>query len=358
MSAAEKLEGCTLQGGWKVIKRLERDPNGTGGHFSQSYLAERVERNATGQEIRTEGFLKAFDFQRAFEGGGDTVKILQFLTNSYEYERAILEHCRGRRLSNVVVAIDHGEYQVEGMSAMEGRVFYLIFEMAAGDVRVQMDMSKARDALWCLKALKDINLGLWQVHREMIAHQDAKPSNVLTYAGPSFKIADFGRASRKGVPAPHDHLQVAGDMTYSPPEQLYGYSDPDFGARRIGCDMYMLGNLACFLFSGVNVTATLLSHLAPQHHPQHWGGSYVEVLPYVRTAFAQVLADLQPLIDPLVRDYITGLVTELCDPDLKLRGHPRGIGHHDQYSLQRYDSGLDQAVRKLQIRIRAGGRAA
>jgi hypothetical protein len=112
MSAAEKLEGCTLKDEWRVTKRLERDPNGTGGHFSQSYFVERTESNAEGQQVRREGFLKAFDFQRAFEDGGDTVKILQFLTNSYEYERGILEHCRGKRLSNVVVAIDHGESEV------------------------------------------------------------------------------------------------------------------------------------------------------------------------------------------------------------------------------------------------------
>jgi serine/threonine protein kinase len=136
------------------------------------------------------------------------------------------------------------------MQPMEGRVFYLIFEMAEGDVRVQMNVTTKFDAVWCMRALKDISLGLWQVHKEMIAHQDAKPSNVLTYPGPTFKIADFGRASRRGHSAWHDDLKVAGDRSYAPPEQLYGFLHPDFIPRRMGCDLYMLGNLAAFLFRG------------------------------------------------------------------------------------------------------------
>lgn len=343
MSAAEELLNMVLSNGWRVTKKLERHPSSTGGTFSHSYVVENAGKL---------GFLKAFDFWEAFEPGVDTAEAIQILTASYNHEREILNHCGERRFSNVVLAVDHGHVDIPGMGPMEGRVFYLIFEMASGDVRVQMDTTKAFDALWSVRALRDITLGLWQVHKEMIAHQDGKPSNVLTYDGPVFKIADFGRSSRRGRPAPHDDLAIAGDRGYAPPELIYGYIDPEFNARRIGCDLYMLGNLAAFLFSGVNITTRLLALLDPAHHPNHWGGTYQEVLPYINTAFTKALGELEPLIDERVRSPIMTALRELCEPDLQRRGHPKDIGRKTQFSLERYVSFFDLLSKRLAIQKR------
>lgn len=342
MSAAEKLLGLTLDNGWKVTKYLARNPGGTGGTFSQSYEVRNGDRV---------GFLKAFDFAKAFDPGVDTIQLIQILTQAYNHERDVLSHCANRRLSNVVLAVDHGATQVPNLPTMEGRVFYMIFEMAVGDVRVQMDVSTQFDVEWCMRAIRDVCLGLHQVHREMIAHQDAKPSNVLLYDDGAFKIADFGRSSRRGYVAPHDGLDVAGDKGYAPPELLYGFLHTDFIPRRMGCDLYMLGNLAAFLFSGVNVTALLFSHLDQQHHPKNWGGTYEQVLPYLKNAFSQVLEDLGPLIDEISREDVMSLITQLCEPDIHRRGHPRGIGSTSQYSLERYVSQLDLAAKRATIRI-------
>ena len=114
----------------------------------------------------------------------------------------------------------------------------------------------------------------------------------------------------------------------------------------------MLGNLAAFLYSGVNMTANLLSHLDQQHHPSKWTGTYKEALPYLQNAFAAVLDDLAPRIDERVRDAIVSLVAQLCNPDLSRRGHPKGLGRFDQYSLERFVSLLDLATRRLEIRVR------
>lgn len=343
MSAADKLVGLTLTNGWKVTAQVARNPSGTGGTFSQSYIAEKEGRI---------GFVKAFDFWEAFRPGADTLTLLQALTAAYHHECAVLDACGTRNLANVVLALDKGEVQVPNMSQIEGRVYYLIFEKAEGDVRCQMDLSTACDALWCLRALKGVSLGLLQVHQLMIAHQDTKPSNVLVYEPTNFKIADFGRSSMRGQAAPHDDLAVAGDRSYAPPELLYGHRHPDFVPRRIGCDLYMLGNLAAFLFSGVNMTANLLGHLNPQHHHNVWGGTYEQVLPYLQKAFADVIVELRPLIDERVRDLIIGFVAELCSPDIARRGHPRGIGTHTQYSLARYVSLMDLSAKRLEIKIR------
>lgn len=221
-----------------------------------------------------------------------------------------------------------------------------------------MDLDLRFDAVWSLRVLQDVCLGLHQVHRDMIAHQDTKPSNVLCYGDSKFKIADFGRSSRRGQPARHDDLVVAGDRTYAPPELLYGFIHSDFGPRRIGCDMYMLGNLAAFLFTGANVTSLLFSRLNQQHHPAHWAGTYDQVLPYVETAFAGVLNGLEALLDESVRAGVLELVRELCNPDLSRRGDPRGVGGHNQYSLERYVSRLDLMLRRLKVRQNAARQAA
>jgi serine/threonine protein kinase len=343
-SAAACLEGLTLSNGWKVKGHVRRSKHATGGTFSHSYV---IEKNGH------KGFLKAFDFSHAFEIGADTISILRALTSAYEHERDVLQICKDRRLSQVVIAIEHGSVQVPAIPGMDGRVFYLIFEMADGDVRGQVDGTKRFDTLWSMRALKDVCLGLWQVHKQMIAHQDMKPSNVLVYKEEkAFRIADFGRSSRKGYDIWHDEIPVAGDMSYSPPELLYGYIHSEFASRRFGCDLYMLGNLAAFMFAGVNVTASLFARLDPQFHYDQWHGSYEQVIPYLVDAFTLVLEDLAQQLDPAVRAEIVPLVYQLSNPDLSLRGHPRGLGRANQYSLERYVSQLDLLCKKLEIRLR------
>jgi eukaryotic-like serine/threonine-protein kinase len=251
-SASALLQGLTLANGWEVRQHVRRGRNVSGGTFSHSYIVERSDRR---------GFLKAFDFSYAFDDGSDTIAILNALTSAYEHEREVLRVCSERRLSQVVIAIDHGSVQVPDMPGPGGRVFYLIFELADGDIRSQVDETKRFNPLWSMRALKDVCLGLWQVHREMIAHQDMKPSNVLVYEAGGFRIADFARASQRGRPIWYDDFNIAGDKTYAPPELLYGFTHPEFGPRRFGCDLYMLGNLATFMFAGVNMTASLFTRL-------------------------------------------------------------------------------------------------
>jgi eukaryotic-like serine/threonine-protein kinase len=350
MSAASRLLSLTLDNGWVVTKHLARPAGATGGTFSESYEVRQ------GARI---GFLKAFDFSDAFGPGVDTANEVQRLSEAYNHERDVLTHCGQRKLSRVVIAIEDGSVQVPGFQPIEGRVFYMIFEMAEGDVRVQMDITTRFGPVLCMRALRDVCLGLNQVHREMIAHQDTKPSNVLAYGeGKAFKVADFGRSSRKGRTSPHDHFKIPGDRSYAPPELLYGFIHPEFAARRIGCDMYMLGNLAGFLFSGVNVTALLLAKLDPQHQPAQWGGTYQQLIPYLENAFASVLSDVAPQIDEVVREDVLKLLREMCTPNLEQRGHPRGLGRPDQYSLNRYVSQLDLAARRAEIRLSATKRAA
>lgn len=341
MTAAGKLQGLTLDGGWKVITPVERPPSATGGMFSHGYWAKNNGNWA---------FVKAFDFSKAFEDTANTLSILHSFTASYEHERDILEHCQKKRLSHVAVAIGHGSINVPDMGAMEGRVYYLLFERADSDVRCQMDTDIASDEIWCMYALRQTTLGLWQVHREFIAHQDLKPSNVLCFEGKIFRVSDFGRSSRRGQAIWHDDEDFPGDRTYAPLELLYGHVDQDFVPRRIGTDLYMLGNLATFLFTGTNVTESILTYIDMQHHWKKWCGTYAEVLPYLQEAFARFLETLESqLSEGHIRSAILPMVRELCNPNLDRRGHPKSLGKRNQYSLERYVSQLTNTIRRLEI---------
>lgn len=274
-SAAAKLAGLALGNGWNVTTAITPATGSTGGSFSHAYHV----RNNDGRE----GFLKAFDFSEAFDPSADTITMLRVLTTCYEHERDLLLHCKDRRYNNVSLPLDHGRIDVPGLPKMEAAVYYIIFEMADGDIRNQVSKSNRFSTLWSVRALHDVCRGLWQIHRDMIAHQDVKPSNVLAYENAGdFKVADLGRASRKGTSAPHDGLAFPGDRTYAPPEFMYGYVDPDFSKRRIGSDLFMLGNIACFLFGGVNIMEVLMSHLAPSHKPGAWTETYETHISQVR----------------------------------------------------------------------------
>ena len=340
MSAADQLMDLELDGGWVVEHKFVRPNNSSGGNFSVGYGVRSGERV---------GFLKAFDFSEAFEVGNDPMVTLQKLTTVYIHEKELLTECGEKKLSNVVLAIDHGSVTVPNLSKMEGHVYYLIFELATCDARIQRDISKTKDSFWAIEVIKDATLGLWQVHRHMIAHQDIKPSNILVYSDGVSKIADFGRASKRGKFALHDNTPIPGDRTYAPPELLYGFTDPDFNVRRFGCDLYMLGNLIGFMFTGSNVTALMLDQLGQQHHPSNWAGTYAEVLPYLENAFAKLIFELTSKLDAQVGSEILPLVKELCAPNINKRGIPSRIGKSDQYSLERYVSRIDLISKRFEI---------
>ena len=164
-TAAESLLGLTLSDGWTVAKRLEPRPAATGGYYSVGYLVRK--------DDGTTGFLKAIDFARAFDEnetpeGEDLIRILQHLTGTYDFERAILQKCRELRLSRVATAISDGSVLVPGFEPLH-RVFYLIFELADGDVRAHLDRTATIEVVWCLTTLHQVATGIKQLHWNEIA---------------------------------------------------------------------------------------------------------------------------------------------------------------------------------------------
>lgn len=346
-SAAYHLVGLTLHDGWEVLNRVERADGLSAGAFSVSYLA----RSLSGEM----GFMKAFDYAKALTAE-DPARELEYLASSYNAERDLLAVCGGRRLARVVRALAAGTIQVP--SYAPGAVSYLIFELADGDARDALAELDPADQVPMLALVHDAAVAMSQLHSIRVAHQDVKPANLLTFgAGASLrgKLADLGSAHVEGKAGPHDHLAIPGDCEFSAPELLYGGHDrlPD-EQRRFAADLYMLGNLLCFLLARVTYSAVLFGHLDETQHWKRYGGRFDEVLAGLMDAHGLALSRIgEALGDPIAADVI-GLLNDLCCPDPQFRGDPvaRGWGQNP-YGLERFVSRLDRVHRKARIAARA-----
>ena len=339
MKPAEMLAGKTLEGGWTVGDRIELGPDPTGGNFSVSYTVASQEKG--------NAFLKALDYSGAFLAD-DPARELQRMTQAYNFERDVVAACHG--MDRVVRAITDGKIRVEGAEA-GGIVEYIIFELADGDVRNHLAQIGDFELAWRMRCLHHVATGLKQLHSAGIAHQDLKPSNVLVFSRRISKVGDLGRAAVRGQEAPHEDCECAGDLSYGPPELLYGFVDPDWTKRRLGCDAYLLGSMVFFMFSAVSATALLMGQLTGEHRWGSWGGTYDEVLPYLREAFNHVLEMFSSQVANVkLRTELTSLVRELCDPDPNVRGDPKNRQRGaNPFSMERYLTRFDVLARRADL---------
>ena len=260
----------------------------------------------------------------------------------------MLEKCKSNGLSRIVTVLDSGTLPPKDGDA-SNVVQYLIFELADHDIRSFVDWEQTFETAWALRTMHQAAAALQQLHFVEIAHQDVKPSNVLIFENSHSKLADLGRAFDRHSTSPHDESACAGDLTYAPPELLYGYVPQDWRVRRLGCDLYLLGSLVVFFCTGVSMTHLLLNRLNDQHHYTKWGGKYSEVLPYLQKSFTQIIRELRKKIHPNFAEEITEAIRQLCDPNPDLRGHPKNIGSSgNQYSLERYVSIFDRLAKKAE----------
>lgn len=346
------LEGKNLNNGWKVIQRLDRPESATGGFFSWGYLVEHSDGRR--------GYLKAFDFFSRVNWDDNNWPVeLEHLLREFNYEEQLLKICKNRRLSRVVAAIDSGAVIIQEVEHPSNNVRYIIFELADGDVRNQIDQTDRLDVLWVLLTLHSLTLGLNQLHSINIAHQDLKPSNALLFDGlKSAKLGDLGRATRKDVESPNDILDIAGEESYAPPELIYKNLPKTWEARRMGCDAYLLGSMIASLFTMVPMTPLILMGLDKRFLPSNWHGSYEEILPYIRLGFSKAVDYVSQEFEVAgltgeIKDRLTEALIQLCDPDPALRGHPsdRRMQWGNQFSLQRYINLFDLLAKKAAINL-------
>ena len=350
LNPADELLGLETQDGWRITERL-KNSNATGGVFSTGYAVEY-------QDGRR-GFLKALDYSGAFSSA-DPARKLQELTATFNFERDVLELCRDKGCSRVVIAISSGKIDIP--KAMPPFVQYLIFELADGDVRNQAIERFRSDIPWFMRALHHISVGLNQLHTQRIAHQDLKPSNVLVFRKTSSKIADLGRAYSPDHPAPHDGAWLAGDRAYAPPELLYRSPLASKDSCSRACDMYHLGSMLYFFVTGTALTPDVVLRLPTVQRPAMVVGGeagFLQVLPSLQAAFGDAIANFKENLSIQKRgelpdewlDQVVRVLTELAAPDPLHRGHPlnRGRPGSSQYSLERYVSIFDRLAARAEF---------
>lgn len=339
---SERLVGVCVNNRWHVIEKVHKKADETGGQFSTGYIVQ--------DHDGLKAFLKAIDFQ-VHPDEPDPARKMEELTAAFNFERDILDLCRDARLRRVALAIDDGRVVLDTTGEI---VQFLIFELADGNLHHRAAFDENIELAWALRVAHHVATGLWQIHRKKIAHLDLKPSNVLYFCDRGSKITDFGRSSRLGTPVfQHEGLRVAGDVTYAPPELLYGYQHPEWIVRRIGCDMYLLGSLVVHLISGVGLTHQIQSRLPSKYSFREWPHGYEAVKPHIRDVFDGIVADTLAYVPPDLQQDVQGTIEELCDVDPEKRGAP-GPGKPIvlQFSLQRYVSVFDRLAVNAERLIR------
>jgi serine/threonine protein kinase len=158
------------------------------------------------------------------------------------------------------------------------------------------------------------------------------------------------------VDVPNESDVIPGTKAYAPPELLYGSPAGDFVRRRFGCDAYLLGSMAVYLFTGLSATAFLLAETAEIHRPAQWNDGFSAVLPYLKSAFGRVQEKLNSTIAVrAVKDDLLQMITQLCEPDPEHRGHALNRPYRErQYSLERYVSRTDLMSRRLDYLVVKG----
>jgi serine/threonine protein kinase len=352
---AHRLEGLSLPDGWVLkakTRKLPLGPDETGGSFSVGYLAEKDGQTA---------FVKVFDLGGAlWRNSGNIMKAMMMLGQDHQYECQLLDICGASKLDRIVKVLSRGQVDVQTPAGFATPVPYIVFEYAEKDIRKALAKTAAIEDAWRLRMLHHVAVGLQQLHGKSIAHQDLKPSNVLIFEENDVgaKIADLGRASRNdGSRATHDADDIAGDPSYSPPEQAYGVQAEQWHDRREGCDLYHLGALLAFVFTGVTPNSyymRLPDTVRPPAWRGTWTGSYVEVIHLINAAFADYLNAIRLDLPAWAANELVLLISQMCDPEYLRRGDPdarKQVG--TPIGIDRFISRLDALAKQATIKAKA-----
>ena len=273
MRPAECLVGLDLPGGWHVDSVVHQPPKSTGGRFSVGYLVV----NTDGRKA----YLKALDFSIAFQHW-DPPRILEEMASAYNFERDLLTKCKGARLRRVVTPLADGSIEVPGNFGLYGKVSYLVFELATGDIRNEVAKWQKFDIAWALRSLHHSSTGLSELHSVGIAHQDLKPSNILVFPIDGSKVTDLGRSSHVNTPFQINGAPIPGDIGYAPPEQWYGWHHVQDFSYRYVADLYLLGSLVFFYFLSCSATQAIRLKISQKHQKKFAKTDFVQDLPYIQ----------------------------------------------------------------------------
>ena len=129
---------------------------------------------------------------------------------------------------------------------------------------------KSFDVKTGLKILYQVSEGMIAAHSQEVVHRDLKPSNILMDDSGLVKVVDFGIASASSnVDATLTQVgSIIGTPAYLSPERAKGME------ASVQCDIYALGIIAYFMFSGQlpykgETMAILFQHIEGKATPIH-----------------------------------------------------------------------------------------
>lgn len=338
---AESLLGETLLDKWRVEKRIRHDDGISGSTRSSCYQA----RSTTGELA----FIKAFDFRHE-ELHGD-IDQLELMIREFNYEKNAHNYCVEKKLSRVTRIYGADKIIVSGEA-----VHFIVCEWAEKSLREHQPPGDV-SIPWGERflALREIASALSQMHSAKMAHQDIKPSNAVCFSGGKLKLADLGSSSCELItPAPHDLQMLVGQPNYAPYELLYEYPQSTWSKRRLGCDIFLMGNICFTTLVGASLSYLVLHALPEEYRPDVYTGDYAQVLPFLITDHSYLIPTILSTILPsdLASDAIQ-LISSLCHPDPVKRGHYKNINqNYNQYGLERVVSQLDILATKARIHDR------
>jgi serine/threonine protein kinase len=311
-------------------------------------------------------FMKISDLDLMTGEGTDLLERISGAALAHRFERQILDHCQGNNMDRVVTALDYGDRQVD-LDGEKDVIFFLVFELADGDIRRQVSSNRRADFLWCLGALHHLSVAIQQLHGGGVSHNDIKPANFLVFTREMQKLADLGCATSSLVVGVHDQRHDVGDPTYAPPEVLYANSEHSRAGlcadtSRRAADLYQLGSVAWFMVTGRMVTPSLVDRLADVHKPPcipgGWSGSSEGILPHWREVQSLALVEeFNPGLSAIAElsadtaNRFREAVLQLIEPDPSLRGHPHNrLGAQNPLSVERYVTLFNNLRHSLAVR--------
>ncbi len=334
---ASRLVGRKLDNGWSVTERMNRSVEGSWGTYSVGYLVDNIDGR--------QAYMKAHDYARVIRETPNFSRVMADMLRSFLFEEELNKHCVREKMTRVVKTLDSGSVPVEGSDIP---VNYLIFELAEGDIRDRLNDPTGNDLAWKLTTTHQVAVGLWQLHKAGVHHQNLRPSTLMDFGKQGSKVGGLANASRDGETAPLTARHLAGDPDYAPPEFLFEFELPDKNVRLKARDLYMFGSVILFLFGGYNATCAMLSELPVCYLPRASSATFDQVLPHLIEATDKVAEKFATSLEPYGLEEIADRYSELCHPDPRYRGHPRSRGRFtDPYSLERYVSFFDNLSAKF-----------
>lgn len=327
---ASRLEGKRL-GKWFVKTKRKKTEADNSGYWSTCYTVEDENGNIA--------FLKAYNYIYAFQTV-NSADVLRFMTENFTYERDLLKFCSDHRMTRVVTAIDSEEYSEPGEIVP---VPCLVFEIAQGNLNAHRSINNP-NLTWKLKSFHSSLVGLSQLHRARIVHQDIKPSNILVFGNNISKISDLGSATQYNNDSYWCKDTHCGDLRYAPIELLYRYFSSDWDTRRLGADLFMMGGILTYLITDSNFISLMFAKIPDDFKAKNFGGSYKEAIPIIMKSYYETLEEISPLIPEVIRTNLITIISELSHPIPEKRGNPQNfnIVRHRQFSLDRYISIIDR----------------